>query len=86
MLSLFSICSPVSYVCNRFFSHRGASTKPRSYTTRNSHNFKFHENMNLKYVAECQLLMGIKGLAWVNKEKQRVENQVRFNFFHYFSE
>lgn len=31
--------------------------------------------MNLKYVAECQLLMGIKGLAWVNKEKQRVENQ-----------
>lgn len=42
--------------------------------------------MNLKYVAECQLLMGIKGLAWVNKEKQRVENQVRFNFFQYFSD
>lgn len=41
----------------------------------------------LKYVSECQLLMGQKGSSWVNKENQRrMEKLLRFNFFQYLSD
>lgn len=40
-----------------------------------------------KYVAEWQLLMGVKGSSWINKENQRkVEKLVCFNFLEYFSD